>query len=401
MNRKQLILLIVLGLVIGGVALYQYQQRLTPPKEAQMGAKLLGDFDVNTVAALRIQNASNVLNLVKIGDIWTVKERGDYPANFKTIAEFVNKLADLKVVKPVEVGPSRLPALELVPPDKKGSGVLVDFKDSAGKTAKTVLLGAKHMRESRGGSPFGGDSGWPDGRYVMVDNKTDAIALVSDPLTQAEPKAEDWINKTDFFKVEKLKSASVTATNATNNWKLVRETESGEWKLADAKGDEKADSSKCSGLNFLLNSPSFNDVALAWKFDGTNKPTTTASLETFDGFTYGVKLANKGGDDYYLQMAVSADLPKERTSGKDEKKEDKDKLDKEFKEKIQKLQDKLKTEKAFEKWTYVVSKWTVDNLLKERKEFLAEKKEEPKKEETKPAVIPPVAPPPATAPEKK
>ena len=262
--------------------------------------------------------------------------------------------------------------------------MLVELKDSAGKTARSVLLGAKHMREGRGGSPFGGDAGWPDGRYVMVDNKTEAIALVSDPLTQAEPKPEDWISK-DFIKVEKLKSVSVTATNATNNWKLVRETESGDWKLADAKGDEKADSSKCSGLNFLLQSPSFNDVALGWKFDDANKPTSTAALETFDGFAYTVKLANKSGDDYYLQVAVSADLPKERTPGKDEKKEDKDKLDKEFKEKIQKLQDKLKTEKAFEKWTYVVSKWTVDNLLKERKEFLAEKKEEPKKDEAQPA----------------
>ena len=109
MNRKQLLLLIVLGLVIGGVALYKHNQRLAPPKDAKMGAKLLANFDVNTVAALRIQNASNVLNVAKSGDIWTVKERGDYPANFGTIAEFVRKLADLKIVKPVEVGASRLP----------------------------------------------------------------------------------------------------------------------------------------------------------------------------------------------------------------------------------------------------------------------------------------------------
>ena len=68
-----------------------------------------------------------------------------------------------------------------------------------------------------------------------------------------------------------------------------------------------------------------------------------------------------------------------------ETKEVKEKLDKEFKEKTEKLQEKLKTEQAYAKWTYVVSKWTVDNLLKERKDLLAEKKEEPKKDETKPA----------------
>jgi hypothetical protein len=384
MNKKQLLLVIVLGLVIGGVGLHQYRQRLAPPKDAKMGAKLLGDFDVNTVAALRLQSSSNALNVVKSGDVWTVKERGDYPANFGTIADLVRKLADLKIVKMVQAGPSRLPALELVAPDKKGAGVLLELKDSAGKTVKTVLLGAKHMKEGRGGGGPFGDTGWPNGRYVMVDNKADSIALVSDALTQAEAKPEDWISK-DFIKVEKLKSVSVTTTNATNNWKLVRDTENGEWKLAEAKADEKADSGKCSGLNFLLQSAAFNDVALGWKFDETNKPTTTAVLDTFEGFSYAVKLANKAGEDYYMQVSVTGDFPKERTPGKDEKKEDKDKLDKDFKDKTQKLQEKLKTEQAYGQWTYVVSKWTVENLLKERKEFVAEKKEEPKKEETKTA----------------
>src|SRR2546430_12704710 len=35
-------------------------------------------------------------------------------------------------------------------------------------------------------------------------------------------------------------------------------------------------------------------------------------------------------------------------------------LDKEFKERLAKLEEKLKQEKGFEKWTYLVSKWTVD-----------------------------------------
>jgi hypothetical protein len=372
MNRKQLTLVIVLGLVLGGAGLYQYLQRQQSTRDTRMGAKLLGtNFDVNAVAALSIRTSSNVLNVAKTGDLWTVKERGDYPANFTTIADFLGKLAGLKIVKPVEVGPSRLPVLQLLPPDKNGPGVLVELKDAAGKPVKTLLLGKQTMKEGRGG-PMG-DTGWPDGRYVMVDNKTEAIALVSDALTQAEPKPEDWISK-DFIKVEKLKAVSVTSTNATNNWKLVRDTETTDWKLADAKGDEKADSGKCSGLNFLLQSPSFDDLALGWKFDATNKPTTTATVETFEGFTYAVELANKpGGENYYFHVAVTADLPKQRTPGKDEKPEDKDKLDKEFKDKNQKLQDKLKTEKTYEKWTYVVSKWTVDNLFKERKDFLAEK----------------------------
>src|SRR5437016_10931398 len=73
-----------------------------------------------------------------------------------------------------------------------------------------------------------------------------------------------------------------------------------------------------------------------------------------------------------MKMSGNGSFPKERTAGKDEKPEEKTKLDKEFKEKTDKLQEKLKNEKEYEKWTYVVSKWTIDPLFKERKDLVKE-----------------------------
>ena len=108
---------------------------------------------------------------------------------------------------------------------------------------------------------------------------------------------------------------------------------------------------------------------------GLNKP-TVATLETFDNFTYTVKVGKKSDDNYYFAMTVSADSPKTRTPGKDEKSEDKEKLDKQFQDKQKQLEEKLKQEKPFEKWTYLVSSWTVESLLKERSQLFVEKKEE-------------------------
>ena len=62
--------------------------------------------------------------------------------------------------------------------------------------------------------------------------------------------------------------------------------------------------------------------------------------------------------------------------GKDEKPEDKEKLDKEFKEKLAKLEQKLKTEQGYAKWTYIVSKWTIEPILKNRSDLFADKKAE-------------------------
>jgi len=384
MNRKQLIVLIVLGVVMGGLGFWAYQKKQAPYQESthRMGEKILPNFPLNDVAHITIKQRDAAVNLVQKDDVWTVRERGDYPANFSTISDALRKIWELKISKPVTVGQSRLTQLELLPPDKAPS-TLVEFKDKSGKAVASLLLGAKHMKESPANSPYGGGA-WPDGRYVMVGNDLKSVALVSDALSNLEPKPEDWLNK-DWFKVEKLRSISVTTTNATNNWKLSRESETNEWKLADAKASEQLDTGKSSGATSALSSPTFNDVATnaAPEQTGLDKP-LVAKLETLDGFTYDIKVGHKVApdkEDYYLQVAVAATPPKERTADKDEKPEDKTRLDKEFQEKVDKLKEKLKTEKAFEKWTYIVSKWTIDPLLKERKDLLAEKKEEPKKDE--------------------
>ena len=387
MNSKQLSILLVLGLVIGGLGLYLYQGREASYKSSDqsIGKKVLGEFPINDVAQITIKNATNELNLVKQDDLWKVRERFNYPANFSEISEFVRKTSELKAVQSMKVGLSQFGRFELIKPEKAvgtNSGTLVEFKDKNGKPLKSLLLGKKYVKESQSSSQFGGGD-WPIGRYVMVLNQTQDVAIVSDPLSNVEPKPDQWLNK-DFLKVEKLQTVSLVSTNTTNSWKVTRETETGEWKLADKKEGEEIDKGKSSSLNYALSSPSFNDVAspqLTPEATGMDHP-IVATLETFDGFVYTAKIGNKTGDEnYYLAMAVKGNLPTERTAGKDEKPEDKEKLDKEFKEKAAKLKEKFDKEKAIESWTYLVSKWTIDPLLKERKDLLAEKKDDTKKDE--------------------
>ncbi len=404
MNRKQVILLIVVGAAIGVLGLVLYNKKQGPEESSgtQLGSKVIKNLPVNEVERISIRQGPSELNLNKKDDTWVVQERAGYPANFDTISDFVKKAADLKVGQAPQVGQSQLARLELVSDKTTNSATVVEFKDKSGKTLSTLMLGKKHMKESRGDSPFGG-GGWPDGRYVMVGNDLKTVAIVTEPFSNIEPKPEEWLNK-DFFKVENLKSISVTSQTASNNFTLTREKEGGDWKLVDAKKEESLDTGKTGVMNNALTSPSFTDVVTNGVETGLDKP-VAAKLETFDGFTYDVKVGKKvsdARDDYYFKVAVSANIPKERTAGKDEKPEDKTKLDKEHADKVKKLEEKLKTEKAFEKWTYIVSKWTIDPLLKERKDLLAEKKEEPKVAEKSnspsPVVTPPVSIPAATPP---
>jgi len=423
MNRKQLITLLLAGIVIGGLGWHfaNKQKDSYRTSDVQAGQKLLRTFPINDVAQITIKDSKSELNLVKQDDAWKVKERYEYPANFSELSELVRKFADIKTVQSVAVGASQLGRLELAAPGSAGtnSGTLLQFKDKAGKPIQSVTLGKKYGKKSQA-SQFGGGGDYPAGRYVMTESNPPKVWLVSDPLSNVEPKPESWLNK-DFFKIDRIRSVSVTSTNATNSWKLARETESGDMKLVDAKPEEQTDTGKASGAAHVLSSPSFNDIASPQakpEDTGLDHP-ITAKIETFDDFSYDIKIGKTAQDDnHYFAVTVDAKLAKERTPGKDEKPEDKDKLDKEFKEKAKKLEDKLKQEKAYEKWVYLVPKWSFDALLKDRKDLIAEKKEEKKPEtagaDAKPSIpgldgiipgldskIIPSAPPATPPPDKK
>lgn len=385
MNRKQLSLILGLVVVIGGLGLWLKKSDTASYRssEGRMGEKVLGEFDVNSVALITLKQGTNELNLSQDGERWVVRERGGYPANFSEVGELVRKLGDLKVVQPVKgpLGVAALERLELKAPGaSEKAATLVELKDKDGKSVRSILLGKKHMRQGAQPSPMGGDEGWPVGRYVMVADRPESVSLVSETFSNADPKPDQWLNK-DFFKIEKPKSVAVTYPAATtNSFTLSRETESGEWKLAELTGEEKLDASKASGFSSALSWPSFNDVVADAKPETTSLGTpTVVAIETFDGFKYTVNVGGKSGEDaYYMTVSVTGDFPKQRTPGADEKPEDKEKLDKEFKEKTEKLEEKLKNEQALGKWTYLVSKWSLDSVLKERRTLLVEpKKEEP------------------------
>ena len=384
MNRKQFIVLLVLVLVLGAWGLKQWRNQTSSwgGGGATIGQKLLGDFPVNDVAQIAIKRGTNELSLAKKNDLWRVAQRGDYPANFAEISGLLLKLKDLKVVQTETVGASQLPRLELAP-SGANPPTTVEFRDAGGKAIKTLALGKKHMKSGGQRSPMedGGDGGFPDGRYVMAGGAPDRVALISDALANLEPNAGPWLNK-DFFKVEKARAIGVTFPQATNSWQLVRDTEGGTLKFAEVKPDEEPDANKASGVGTPFASPSFDDVVVGAtpELTGLSQPTVVA-IETFDGFNYAIKVGAKTNENYFLTLTVDATLPKERTAGKDEKPEDKAKLDKEFADQQKKLEEKLAMEKAFEPWTYLVSGWTVDAVLKERAQLLVDKKEAPKPEE--------------------
>ena len=376
MKPNQIILLtaLVVAVGVGGLVLNRKQAQTWGGGSAA-GEKLLARLPVGEeLAHISIQKGTNALTLEKQGDLWTVRERGGYAVNFADLSSAIIKLRDLQPVQTETVGASQLGRLELLPPGAgSNTATRVEFRDASGKVLETLLLGKTQMREEKQAAQFGGGEmgGFPVGRWVMVSDARDKASLVADPLANLVANPGHWLSK-EFIKVDKIKSIHVQHPEATNSWLVSRTNEtSSDWTLADVKAGEVLDTGKTSGFSYALSNPTFNDVAINADSAalGLDRP-TTIKIGTFEGFTYTFKVGTKQGDDQALAVAVSADLPTERKAGAEEKAEDKARLDQEFAAHNKALAAKLAAEKSFEKWTFFVSGWTLEALLKPRSELL-------------------------------
>ncbi|MBG90064.1 MAG: hypothetical protein CMO80_24635 [Verrucomicrobiales bacterium] len=404
MNSKQFGKILIIVLVIGGIGFFLNKNRQSDWRDSSAGAgdKVLGEFDANEVASLTIKTSEGELNVEKKDDRWTVKEREGYPAKFSSVFDFLRKVEELKIVQKEQIGESQFARMEVNEPGADaGAGTLVDLKSASGESLKTMILGKEQMKKGDANSPFGAND-MAVGRWVLNPDDKENILLVSETFSSADTAAKDWVNK-DFFGVSKLKTIDVVSSSNEFTWNVVREAEGGDWKLqGKTPAGKEIDSSKISSIGNPLGSPSFQDVIVGKKAEdtGLDKP-TKITLTTFEGFKYDVKVGKQTEDnDYYFQVNVSANIDKKRTPGKDEKEEDKAKLDQEFADSVKKLEEKLAKEQVFNKWTYLVSKWTVDSFFKQRSDFF--KDQEAKKDDASvsipntptPLLPPSITPPP-------
>ncbi|MCE9611160.1 MAG: DUF4340 domain-containing protein [Chthoniobacter sp.] len=401
MKGKHLAILLLLVALAGGAGYFLYKDNAATWNAGgtAAGAKIL-DFPINDVAQVAIKSTAGELHLVRAADGWTVRERADYPAVGEQVVGLIRKLWELKTVQEVKVGPSQMARLELAEPGKEGAGTVVTLQDKDGKKLAALLVGKSHLRKGGGGGMgmFGENDGFPAGRYVAPLGST-RVSLVSDTLESVAVKPETWLQR-DFFRIENLKTVKLEGATPAHHWTLTRESATGDWKLADAKAEENLDAAKAGSVASLFANASFADVLApdAKPEDtGLDKP-ATVTFETFDKFTYVLKIGKPIGENQPVLIAVTADLPAQREPGKDEKPEDKTKLDQEFQTTRKRLEGKLTAEKKFGARPYLMAKTTLDQLLQDRTALLAEKKPEPAAGTPKTpvsATTPPISLPPA------
>lgn len=376
--KKSIILLLVLAALVGVAVVTKNQQDARLSENTRRGVKtrelLLPNLAVNSVKTVVVQDQDSAVHLKIEGDIWKVEERSGYPADFTKLSGALLELKDAKISGKQIIGRSAWKEEDLLEPsdgNTEGTGTLVKLLDEKGAEVSSVILGKEVATSGTNSQQMGQTSP----RFVRLPADEDSIWMVVSPFYDLKSKPADWLDKS-FIQVSKLKELEVTPGDGSTGWKLNRSSEDNtDYQLVDAGDNEELEVSKLS-LATLLSSPSFEDVKKLEEASDLFAQATKARITTFDDFTYQLRVAKDsadGSDKYWLSMVVEATIPTERTPQENEKAEDKERLDSEFKAKTEPLKEKLEREKKLEGWAYQVSEFVVNNLLLSRADVTKEK----------------------------
>jgi len=378
--KKPLVLLLLLAGLVGLAVVTKKQKEARLSENVRRGVTtreyLVPDLDVNAVKTVKIQDKDQTVTLKQGAEQWIVEERNGYGVDFGKISQSLMELRETKIAGKQLLGKGAWAGENVLEPAdgvKEGVGTLVKLLDEKGGDVATLILGGD-VKVSGGNSP---QMGAPAQRLVRIPKDEDSLWMVGTTLGSFQAKPEEWLDKA-FIVVQDLASVTVTAPDAAESWKASRASKDiTDYTLEGLKEGDEFDPAKLT-LASLLTTASFNDVKPKAEAAELLKGAHKAVLTTFDGFTYELQVAKQskdGADKFFMTVAVQADLPKARTPGKDEKEEDKKRLDDEFKTAQDTLKAKLEKEKKLESWVFEVAEYTVNNLLVKRSDLI--KKPEP------------------------
>jgi hypothetical protein len=367
MKKNQLLLLVAVALVVSLAGGFFQLSQSDRWNNAKTDRTIFQNLPVNDVTKIQLRSTPATVTLEKKGDEWRVAEREDYPADFTKIRDLTRMLWELKAGQETQIGPSQLSRLKVLAPGQgTDAGLEIDLQGEKEKQIASLIIGKSVDRTNAStDSPA-------TGRFVYNPAVKDRVYLVSESFVSVDPvSVGSWLDKT-FITPGEPEEIDQAAWSNNPGWRITRQDAKADWELENPQADEKLDKAIVQNLSTF--SPTFVDVRpLSTSQDETGlKDPFKITVKTFDGFTY-ILLVGKAGPDKtrYLQLSVSAALTARRTPDPNESAEDKKKKDEDFDKKTAALKERLKKEKGFEKWIYLVPEWNLEQILKRRDEILS------------------------------
>ncbi len=317
MKGSKFLYLVFSAAVIAALAWYLHRAERGSWQEQAVpaGAKILGDFPVNDVAAVSLSGPDGRVTLQRGETGWGVAERGGSPADFERVSALVLQLANLQALQSVPVAETDYGALALrtgaddLP--REETGTQVELQNAAGEPLASLILGKIHMTAPQGVRPEVG--GTASGRYIMPGGEGGSAYLVSETFSGLQTAPSAWLDKT-FVRPGMPRRVEVKSKDGS--WVLQRDVSGGQWTMEGLRKNQSLDMAKAMSIDSM-----FTGMAVADVPDGPDdariKPLAdnpvTVTADTFDGIRYVLTIGRGDGDNLPVQVTAEA-LPDEQAT---------------------------------------------------------------------------------------
>lgn len=394
MKPKSFIIIVILLCVVGSAAFLILNREKPSEKASRMGKMLFEDFPLNDIHALKISSFEKghlyITNLKKTESEWIVQDLFEFPANFKSISDLVDKFKESKIGRQFEGTPDVISRLALHDPsqadvseDEKAIRIQIFGPDQ--KSLVDMLVGKQ--KESAAGA----------GAHFLKPTGENTVYLVDQTFWNLGKQPRNWI-KTDLFNIpsEDIETVTCINSNYQNVIYMIKRPEKGASPEFQTPMKAKPVKTRTVDLLFdVLSSLSIQDVAgfsdeVSEKTAGF-KSQPFLEFQLFDGTLYRLYPGKKVDDDqggYYLKVEIFPAKPEkqqkasaienpeetgsetmvENDQGPSPKKESEeisgdDNDPEESAVKVQERNQKLS------QWIYVISDWEHQSLVTDPEEF--------------------------------
>jgi hypothetical protein len=371
MKTKQLILLVIAGIVLGGVA--WLTSRDASEESPLIGTKLLAGLDLNAIDEIIITSGSDTSRVVRNESGWIMPDRFGYAADFSKIRSLLLKLDSLEIGQIAEVSEEQKSELGVT----ATAGTNIKLY-AGGAELAALLLGDQRERQSAEPGPRG-FGGYPDGRYISADGG-DTVCLVGDPIREAATQIAGWLDT----KILNITGSDITRVKVTphdgNAYEIVRDAEN-KLTMANLAEGEEYDTSKSYSIEGALSHLNLKDIADPELGDADLGFDTASSFQawTKEGKQFDVTVSAPvgGSEDRYARITVQYVAPETPT---DEDTEEETEKDAKTADVAEATKAEVKTlNERLGKWTFRLEGYKASAFCKPRSELL--KVPEPEEEE--------------------
>jgi len=301
MKASKLLFILVLTLLIGGGAVYMFQEQEKQVLDQEFGQEFLSGLSdkINDVSRVIVQDDAMTVNLVKKESDWVLEEKSGYPADFSKVKQLLVTLADMETIESKTSRPESYGRIGV-----QGVGVEGDEKskqikllDKSEGLLYSVIIG-KAKQASGPGSK--------QALYARLENE-DKSWLVSGSV-RVPTSLDQWLDKA-IVNIDRKEIQSVEIKHADNtSLKIFKaEKEATDFTIEEQPAGTKVKSvSTVNNIASGLQNLTFDDVVVRSKFEIDEKEISHVSFKTFDDLIVNAKLAKKDDKDYIWFDAKSA-----------------------------------------------------------------------------------------------